>query len=241
MPTFQNAGDIVSSNVIFVNNPAVINQTGAAASNSQGAVNIWTCNSGQLFECFNTTATTNTNPILSSTITRGLNINNILAAVSKGIELTEGILVSSKNSRVIGSSPAFYIQATFNANTTLDVANLFVGFRVLGTYQTALTSYSDYCTFGMVTSGEIESKTQKASGGNVITDTTQSISGGSNFTVRINVDALGNATYLLNGQSPTVSASYQFGSVTVVPFIWYQTSAIGNAECDFISYSCGLQ
>jgi hypothetical protein len=241
MAVLQNSTDIVSSNVVFVNNPSVINQTGAAASNSQGAVNIWTCNNSQFFECFNTIATTNTNPILSSTSGRGLNINNVLAAISSGIELTEGITAASKNARIVGTSPPFYVQAAFNVNTVLDVANVFVGFRILGAYQTTLSSYSDYCTLGMVTSGEIETKTQKASGGNITTDTTQSIAGNTTFTFRINVDGNGNVTYLLNGLKPTITSAYQLAANTVVPFLWYQTSAIGNSEVDFIYYSCGLQ
>lgn len=242
MPFLQNSTDLVSTHLIFVNNPVVTNSTGAAASTSQGATNYWALNTGEIFECFNTTSVNSASPILSATSGEGLNLNQVVGKNSSGIELTQGIVASSKLAKVIGTSPAFYVQATFNASVVLDIANLFVGFRIATPYQTTLTGYSDFCTLGMVTSGEIETKTQKGSAGQVTTDTTQGITGGTNFSVKVLVDGVGNVTYQLSGSSSIVTVPYAFTSgLTVVPFIWYSTSGIGNSETDFISFQCTAQ
>lgn len=245
----QNAVDAPSnivnpkiSNVTLANNPLVIKSTGAAASTSQGDTNIWSVGSGLLMECFNTISTTSANPVLSTTAAFGLNINNVVAKVSGGIELTEGALLNSKSQFVAQTSAAFYVQASFNVNTTASCTEFFVGFRKAQAYNATLTNYTDYATIGVHgTAAKLQIQSQIGSGGNVVTDTTQTITAVTTFTLRVNVSSAGVVTYLINGAAPSATAAYTFSALNVVPFIWYQTPAGGNAEANFISYQCGLQ
>jgi len=103
--------------------------------------------------------------------------------------------------------------------------------------------YTDIATVGVVgAAGEIETQTQVASGGAIVTDSTQAISAGTNFTVEVLVSNYGVVTYLLNGSPLTTSVPYTFTSgLTVVPYLIYTAASGGHAEVDLVSYVSGLQ
>lgn len=208
--------------------------------------NAWMVN-GNYFECYNTTTSTAAMPTMGTIANNGLNIDTVTGAAAKSIEITEGIDASQKNAFVAGTSPAFYVRATFNVNTLANVTELYVGFRKIQAYQATLPAgYTDYAAFGIHgAAGALESQTQIASGGNVITDSTNVVTAGTNFTVQVNVSAAGAVTYLRdvtgNGPliAPTTVAAYTFGAVSVVPYIIY-TTVTSHTEVDLVSYSCGL-
>jgi hypothetical protein len=229
----------------FHNIPSMSASTGGVAAVTINTYNIWSVPQwGATFEQYNTTVSTAIAPSVSATLGRGLNIDTIGGGNAKSIEITEGNTVNAKNAFVIGTSPAFYVQATFNIATLADVADVYLGFRKVQTYQATIPAgYTDYATIGVHgAAGEIELQTQIGSGGNTITDTTNAITAATNFTVRVNVSATGVVTYLLNGVAPTTVAAYTFTSaLTVVPYLIYTSAAGAHAEVDFVSYQCGLQ
>lgn len=245
--------NVKSTHCNFTHLPAAGNTGGnpgttfaAVPATTINTINQWIVN-GCYFEQYNTTASTAAVPIMGTIANNGINIDNINGAAAKTIEITEGNAVSIKNAFVAGTSPAFYVRATFNVNTTADVTELYVGFRKQQTYQATMpTGYTDYATIGVHgAAAKLQLQTQLASGGNVVTDTTNTITAGTNFTCQVNVSSAGVVTYLMdvtgNGPliAPTTVAAYTFGAVTVIPYIVY-TTVTSHAEVDLVSYSCGL-
>jgi hypothetical protein len=220
----------------------------AVPATTINTINQWMVN-GCYFEQYNTTASTAAVPIMGTLANNGINIDNVTGAAAKTIEITEGNAVSIKNAFVVGTSPAFFVRATFNVNTTADVTSLYVGFRKQQAYQaTVPTGYTDYATIGVSgAAAKLQIQTQVGSGGNVTTDTTNVITALTNFTVQVNVSSAGVVTYLRdvtgNGPliAPTAVAAYTFtGALTVIPYILY-TTVTGHAEVDLVEYICGLQ
>lgn len=218
----------------------------AVPATTINTLNQWMVN-GCYFEQYNTTASTAAVPIMGTIANNGINIDNINGAAAKSIEITEGNAVSIKNAFLAGTSPAFFVRATFNINTLANVTELYVGFRKVQTYQATLpTGYTDYATIGVHgAAGLLQLQTQLASGGNIVTSTTNSVTAATNFTVQVNVSAAGVVTYLRdvvgNGPliAPTATAAYTFGAVTVVPYIVY-TTVTSHTEVDLVEYACGL-
>lgn len=208
--------------------------------------NMWYID-GRYFEQYNTVATSQVAPSQGSLLNNGLNIGSLANAANKEIEITQGNNISIKNCFVTGTSPAFFVRATFNVNTLADVTELSVGFRKVATYTTTpLASYTDYAVIGISgTSGHIQTQTGIASA-YVKTDTTNVATAGTNFTVQVNIDASRNVTYLwsnANGTlaAPTTVVAAQMGNgLNFVPWIHYTVSAAAAAEVDLVSYACGL-
>lgn len=227
--------------------PSMSASTGGVAAVTINTYNIWSFPEfGTRLEQYNTTVATNIAPVVSGTLGKGLNIDNIGAGDSKSIEITEGNTINSKNAFVVGTSPAFYVKFGFSIVTLADVVSLTCGFRKVQTYQaTLLTGYTDYACIGVqnsVASGEIQIQTQVGSGGETKTDTTQLATAATTFTVQVNVSTGGVVTYLFNGAAPTVTAAYTFTSaLTVIPFMVYTSASGAHAEVDLVSYECGLQ
>jgi len=208
--------------------------------------NQWMVN-GNYFECYNTTTSTAAMPTMGTIANNGLNIDTITGASGKTIEITAGNSAAQLLAFASRSVP-FYVRATFNINTLANVTELYVGFRKQQTYQATMpTGYTDYATFGVHgAAGHLQSQTQLASGGNVVTDSTNVVTAATNFTVQVNVDGSGNVTYLRdvlgNGPliAPTTVVAYQLGAgLTVIPYIVY-TTVTSHTEVDLVSFSCGL-
>ena len=244
VPTYISSASVTSVGK-FDAVPSMSALTGGVAAVTINTTNVWSVPQwGASFEQYNTTVATAIAPTMSTTAGNGLNIDSIGAAVSKIIEITEGNSVNCKNAFVIGTSPAFYVQASFNIATLADVTDFYIGFRKQQAYQATIPAgYTDYATIGVhSTAGEVQLQTQVGSGGNTVTDTTQAVVAATTFTVRVNVSAGGVVTYQLNGATPTTVAAYTFTSaLTVIPFIIYSTPAGGHAEADLVNYRCGLQ
>ena len=208
--------------------------------------NMWYID-GRYFEQYNTVATSIVAPTQGTILNNGLNIGSLCNAASKEIEITQGNSTSIKNCFVTQTSPAFFVRATFNAKTLADVTELSVGFRKVATYTASpLSTYTDYAIFGISgTAGALQSQTGIASA-YVKTNSTNSATAATNFTIQVNIDASGNVTYLwgnANGAlvAPTTVAAAQMGAgLNFVPWIHYTVSAAAADEVDLISYACGL-
>lgn len=223
----------------------------AVAAASIGVVtvnhtNMWYID-GRYFEQYNTVATSQVAPAMGSILNNGLNIGSLCNATNKEIEITQGNNAAIKNCFVTRTSPSFFVRATFNINTIADVTELSVGFRKQATYATSsLSTYTDYAIIGVSgTSGHIQTQTGIASS-YVKTDTTNTATAATNFTVQVNIDGSGNVTYLWSNANglliaPTTVVAAQMGaSLNFIPWIHYTVSAAAAAEVDLVAYSCGL-
>lgn len=199
---------------------------------------------GKYFEQYNGTTSTAVMPTMGTIANNGLNIDTITGAAAKSIEITQGISAAQLNAFVAGTSPAFFVRATFNINTIANVDDLNVGFRVNSAYSATPDTYSDYANFGVEgASLLLQSQTNLASAGVVLTSSGVSMVAGQNFTVQVSVSSAGVASYsyaLNNGPMlAATTAAYTFGAVTVVPYIIYST-VTSHTEVDLVSYACGL-
>ncbi len=202
---------------------------------------------GKYFEQYNTVATSVVTPSFAGVLNNGLNIGALCNSASKEIEITQGNSTAIKNCFTIGTSPPFFVRATFNINTLADVTELSVGFRAVASYTASpLSTYADYAIIGVSgTAGEIQTQTGIASA-YVKTDSTQAVTAATNFTVQVNIDGSGHATYLwasANGKlaaPTTVVAATMTSAATFIPWIHYTVSAAAAAEVDLVSYACGL-
>ena len=223
----------------------------AVAAASIGVVtvnhtNMWYID-GKYFEQYNTVATSVVAPSMGTILNNGLNIGALCNAASKEIEITQGNNAAIKNCFVTRTSPSFFVRATFNINTIADVTELSVGFRKVASYTASpLSTYTDYAIIGVSgTSGHIQTQTG-ISGVYVKTDTTNTATAATNFTLQVNIDGSGNVTYLwanangLLAQPTTVVAAQMGASLNFVPWIHYTVSAAAAAEVDLVSYACGL-
>jgi hypothetical protein len=202
---------------------------------------------GRPFEQYNTIATSVVAPSMGAGANGGLNIGTLTAANAKEIEITQGNSIAIKNAFLAGTSPAFYVRATFRVPVLNVLADLSVGFRIVQTYAaTPYTNYTDYASIGILgATGELETQTRVASAAAVITDTTNAATAATNFTLQVNVSAAGAVTYLwgnANGPlvAPTTTVAATMGAVTMIPWIHSKMAAGANGEVDLVSYSCGL-
>lgn len=208
--------------------------------------NLWYID-GRYFEQYNTVATSVVAPSAGTLVNNGLNIGSLCNAANKEIEITQGNSISIKNCFLTRTAPSFFVRATFNVNTIADVTELSVGFRKQAAYTASpLSTYSDYAAIGISgTAGHIQTQTGIASA-YVKTDTTNTATAATNFTVQVNIDGSGNVTYLwanANGAlaAPSNVVAAQMGtSLNFIPFIHFTVSAAAAAEVDLVSYACGF-
>lgn len=108
-----------------------------------------------------------------------------------------------------GETKRFFAQFTFKPADTSGIAEGFFGFIKMGAYQTALASYNEYAGISLNSSGtsaKVNIKTQLAGGGNVTTDTTQTLADNVVMTIRVEVDPLTRTARILAGQGLTQAA-----------------------------------
>lgn len=210
-----------------------------------GHTNMWYID-GKYFEQYNTVATSVVAPTFGAGANGGLNIGALTAANSKEIEITQGNSTSIKNAFLVGTSPAFFVRATFRIPTLANATEVSVGFRKQASYTASpLSTYTDYAIMGVhLTAGELYTQTGIAST-YVVTDTTQAVTAATNFTIQVNVSAAGAVTYLWgsgNGvlAAPTTTVAATMGAVTMIPWIHVTMASGANGEVDLVSYACGL-
>lgn len=223
----------------------------AVAAGSIGVVttnhtNAWDLG-GHYFEQYNTVDIAQVVPDFGSVLNGGLNIGSLCDAAADEIEITQGNSAAIRNCFVTRTSPSFYVRATFNIKTLADVTELSVGFRKVQTYTASpLSTYTDYAIIGVSgTAGAIKTQTGIA-GVYVVTDTTNTATAATNFTVQVNIDGSGNVTYMWSSGNAvlaapsTVVAAQMGASLNFVPWIHYKVSAAAADEVDLLSFSCGL-
>lgn len=174
----------------------------------------------------------------------GLEIALDLTA-TEGVEYNFGYLSSSKHVYTIGTDLRFFVEATFKVADVSGCEPLLIGFRKIEANNGTYTAYTDYASIGIVTSQNadlISLATELNSGGTTYTNTTDAFTDGQTHTLRVNVDADGNVTYLIDGVAPTATAAFQFDATDqVMPFIHLVHAAVAPGKVHLVDFDCGFQ
>ena len=231
-----------NTDITFNANPVLqsILDTGAAPSGATGATNILTCQEGYVMEEFIIGAgQTIIAPRMENS---GLLISLDLTA-TEGVEYNFGVFTSAKHQFVAGTSPAFYFEAEFTVADSTGCEPLFMGFRTVGANNANFVAYNDIAGMGIITTqnSELVTLATRAGAGVTYTNTTDAFTDGQTHTFRVNVDAAGAVTYLLDGVAPTAVAAYSFGAVSVMPYISLLHAAVAPGAIHLVSLECGFQ
>ena len=175
----------------------------------------------------------------------GLNLVQDAAVAGDGLELCVGQTALSPYAFTIGSESAFFLQGVFKVEDASGTNPLIIGFRKAQAFDATLSNYTDFCSIGIVGTSnpnKIEIQTQIASGGVVVTDTTQTVADAAITQFKVKVSSVGVVTYEVNYAAPTVTAAYTFANaLVVVPFIRFTEAAdlTTQASCNYLE--CGYQ
>jgi hypothetical protein len=170
----------------------------------------------------------------------GLDIGQMDQTSGDGVELNTGLLGNGDWVFTTGTSPSFYFEVELKAGTAANVGTLMVGFRKVAANAQVYTSYTDYAGY-LLSGGAIHTKTRKASGTAVDTDTTQTYADGVYHKYRVIIDGSGVVSYQVDGATPTVvpaSAVTWTASTSVMPFIEFIQGA-SQSTLVIKSLSCG--
>lgn len=171
----------------------------------------------------------------------GLNLGSMDQLADDGLELNHGILASQIPSFLIGTDQAFFLRARFSIGSVAGTDDCAVGFRGVAANQANIDDYSDMAVLNVI-SGDIVIETIKAGAATVTTDTTQNWADGATHELRINVDAEGNVTYMIDGAAPTVTAAYQFtDALNVMPFFFFLQATVPTSSVPLMIWECGYQ
>lgn len=145
-------------------------------------------------------------------------------------ELTNGTTSLSRCARTVGTSKAFYAQATFKIPDISGITELWFGWRKAEAYQADSDNYDELASLniGLGATGRINITTILNNAATSTTNTAlTALVDGDSVTLRVEVDALGRCTFKVNGTATTVAAFKFDSGEVVVPFCWVDTHADG--------------
>jgi hypothetical protein len=222
-------------------NPVVTAVGGGAAAGASAELDVFLDDKTR-FEQFVIVGNTNLGPKIDSTAF-GLNLASD-ATSTHGVEINNGQTALNNFTFLIDTSGnttnAFFLTGQFKIATVAG-CTLELGFRKVQANNASLASYTDFAAIGSI-AGEFEIQTQIATAGVITTDTTQAAVNATMFQLTVLVDAMGNVTYQINGQSPVTTVAYQFANgITVMPFlrIIQNSTTTAYAACNYLE--CGFQ
>lgn len=223
------------------NDPVVTLAGGGAAAGASGELDVFLDDKSR-FEQFVIVGNANLGPKIDST---GFGLNLAPDAVSThGVEINNGQTALNNYTFQIDTSGAttnaFFLTGQFKVAVVAG-CTIEMGFRKVQANNATLASYTDFAAIGSI-AGDLELQTQIATAGVVTTDTTLNAANATMVQLKVLVDAMGNVTYQINGQAPTVVAAYQFANgITVMPFIRIIQNATTTAYAACNYFECGYQ
>jgi hypothetical protein len=163
---------------------------------------------------------------------------------TEGAEYNPGARNNTKYSYTIGTTAAFYFEATLNAADVSGCNPLAIGFRKVEANNATFANYTDYASIGLSASdgANIWLITELNAGGQTKTDTTNTWTDGQSKTLKVLVSAAGVVTYTIGGVAPVVTAAFTFDATDVViPFIRLTHATVAPGAINWVSFKCGLQ
>lgn len=174
-------------------------------------------------------------------------------ADDEGVEIIfGGNTVLGKHAFTIGTNPkgaaGFFMRLTVTIGDVSGTDQFQIGFRKVQAEQTAMASYTDYATIGILTSANpalIQTSCRLNSGSVSTVSTTQTVADATALAVALFVSSTGVVTWSLQGGTPTVLGAnfgFQFdtGDV-VVPVAFQLNSADLMDTVNHSFFECGYQ
>ena len=187
------------------------------------------------------------------------------------LELTQGIVLGSARSFVIGTSAAFTLKCAFLITTRANITHLSMGFRELGAYVTASTytemktAYPEKAFIGIAdNAGALRTDTSLANSDVSTALAASAAANGDILALQVLVSAAGAVTYKLAKATPAGSTAAQMQAAVaaayaalaadanavaltltsagvVVPSVIIGASGAGAPDVKLVNYFCGLQ
>jgi len=152
------------------------------------------------------------------------------ATDDEGVEITNGITARSLAAFTVGTDRAFYFKTTLHMSDVSICDTLYVGFRIVQAYQTAVAAaYTDYACLGINASATAAAikimYANDGAGTEVELDTTMTWADDAEKTFEVRIDESGYASFLVNGAYPTVTTKPLVFSAddsdVVIPFLFH--------------------
>lgn len=170
------------------------------------------------------------------------------------LEITFGKSANGPCAFTVGTSPAFYVKATFTIPDVSDYDVAAVGFRNDGAYadvddpadiNTTSPAYTDFAMIN-VTAGDFHIYTQDDDATAVDTDiTTTAWADGEAHTLMVKVSATGAVTYFVDGVAAAGAVAFTLDSSAsdiMVPFIIFAKGGVAaDTPPELRLFECGLQ
>lgn len=163
---------------------------------------------------------------------------------NEGAEYNFGALTNAKHAAVIGTTAAFFVEASFKVADVTGCDPLWLGFRQIEANNGTYTAYNEYAMIGLLASAgaAIRLETRLNGGVATSTNTTNAWVDGATHTLRINVSAAGVVTYLVDGVAPAVTAAFTFTAArNVMPCIHFLHATVAPGAINLVTFKCGLQ
>lgn len=221
--------------------------TGAAPTGATGDLNLLSFQNGMIMEEFVLGA--GQTIIAPRMDAAGLIVSGDLTT-TEGYEYNFGATrANSPHSFTIGTSPAFFLEWTFEIDDVSSMEPCYIGFRRTQANQAVglIANYTDFVAYGPndgISPGDCAISTQLNTGGLVNTDTNDAWADTATHTLRINVSAAGVVTFLFDGAPPTVTQAFTFDNGDVVHPFWrheYNATVGAGDNVRWISMQVGLQ
>jgi hypothetical protein len=161
----------------------------------------------------------------------GLNIAGDQTA-TEGFEITNGIDVRQETLYTIGTDTPFQFEVEMLSDD-VSGTSFYVGFRKNQAYATALATYTDFATLGLVGTA--------TTGGVITTDTGLTLADSIVKKFRVEVSSTGKVTYFVGG-AVVPQVAYTFAATTqVIPFVFFLQSADLAPNVLLSSWKVGLK
>jgi len=193
--------------------------TGAAPTGATGDVNIMAMQDGCLMEQFILGAG---QTIIAPRMTaNGLDLA-LDQVATEGAEYNFGARSNAKHVYTIGTSDAFFCEATIYLTDMSGCLPMVIGFRKVEANNATIANYTDYACIGMfdtTSSTNVVILDELNSGGQTATDTTDAWGGDTTAqTVKVLVSAAGVVTFEVGGSAASVAPSFTFDNTDEVMF-----------------------
>lgn len=205
-----------------------------AAVTTTGTTNLMNCD-GVLFEYRNIGTQTLVAPAWAST---GLDIARDLTD-NDGTEITQGCTARARHAYTVGTDAAVFFEVTTKVTDVSGTDQYLIGWRKAEAYQADWNDYNDLAALNVL-SGTVNISTILANATTVNTATSTTWADAASKTVRVEVDATGKCSFLVDG---VVQSQYgfSFASATViVPFLYLVHDADVAEATLLTSWKCGL-
>lgn len=217
--------------------------TGGVPTGSGGDVNLMCLQDGTVMEQFIIGTQTIIAPRMA---VLGLTVS-LDATIAEGAEYNFGARPNAKHAYTIGTSPAFFMEATVFITDLSGCTPCLLGFRKVEANQAVIATYTDYATIGMnnaISATNVITFTELNGGGTISTDTTDAWGTGnaSSAVLKVLVSGAGVVTYTIDGAAPSTSVAFSFDAAEVVmPFFHFLNGADVAGPVNWSTLKIGFQ